>query len=296
MLEFRKPELSDKEWVNNVMEHSGDMACEYCFGNLYMWSGVYDNTIVNYNGLFIARDGNDEVMYIYPCGEGDKKAAVTELIAHSEKYDNVPLKMYCLTPSKVRELEEMMPGKFDFVPMRDYFDYIYLTDDLINLAGRKYHSKRNHLSYFKNNFDWSFEEINDKNLSECFSMNEKWEQLNSEKNPEEIGNELVAINRAFDNFDYLNLKGGLLRADGEIVAYTMGEELNSKTFCTHIEKAYSDIRGAYPAINREFAFNMLSSYEYINREDDTGSEGLRKAKLSYNPAILLPKYRAVYKG
>lgn len=296
MLEFRKPELSDKQWVNSVMEHSGDMSCEYCFGNLYMWSVVYDNTIADYNGLFMARDGGDEVMYIYPCGSGDKKAAVNELIKYSEKNDNVPLTMYCLTPSKVRELEENMPGKFEFHEMRDYFDYIYLTDDLINLAGRKYHSKRNHLSYFKNNFNWSFEEMNDSNLSDCFDMNKKWEQLYREKNPEELGNEMIAITRAFDRFDYLGLKGGLLRVDGEVVAFTVGEQLNNKTFCTHIEKAYSDIRGAYPAINREFAFNMLSSYKYINREDDTGSEGLRKAKMSYYPAILLPKYRAVYKG
>lgn len=296
MLEFRKPELSDKDWVNQVMEHSGDMACEYCFGNLYMWSAVYGNTITDYNGLFIARDGNDDVMYLYPCGKGDKKGAVEHLIEYSLKNDNVPLKMYCLTPSKVRELEAMMPEKFDFIETRDYFDYIYLTDDLINLAGRKYHGKRNHISYFKNNFDWSFEEINDGNLDDCREMNKKWEKLNREKNPEEIGNELVAINRAFDNFDYLNLKGGLLRVNGEVAAYTVGEELNEKTFCTHIEKAYADIRGAYPTINREFAVNMLSSYKYINREDDTGSEGLRKAKLSYYPAILLPKYRAVYKG
>ena len=87
-----------------------------------------------------------------------------------------------------------------------------------------------------------------------------------------------------------------LRADGAVVAYTFGEALNETVFCTHIEKAFADVRGAYPTINREFAANALSSFRLINREEDTGSEGLRKAKESYYPSVLLPKYRAVYKG
>lgn len=296
MLEFRAPEMSDKAWVQQIMEHSGDMACEYCFGNLYMWSAVYNNTIANYNGLFLARDGNENSMYIYPCGEGDKKSAIEELIRHAHATDGGPFKMYSLTPSKVRELDAMMPGKFQFYPMRDYFDYIYLTDDLIHLAGRKYHSKRNHIAYFKKTFAWSFEPIGEENIEACFAMNQKWEELNRQKNPEDIGDELVAIKRAFDKYFELDLTGGLLRANGEVVAYTIGERLNKKTFCTHIEKAFSDVRGAYPAINREFAANLLSGYQYINREEDTGSEGLRKAKQSYYPAILLPKYSAVYEG
>ena len=104
--------------------------------------------------------------------------------------------------------------------------------------------------------------------------------------------ELDAINISFENYFDLGFVGGLLRANGEVVAFTFGEEMNPEVFCTHIEKAYADVRGAYPMINREFAANALSQYKYINREDDTGSEGLRKAKLSYCPDILLEKYMA----
>lgn len=295
MLEFKVPELSDKKWVKPIMENSGEMACEYCFGNLFMWSKVYGNTIAEFNGLFLARDGNERPMYIYPCGEGDKKSAVEELIKYAHT-DNEPLEMYCLTPQKVRELNDMFPDKFTFVTMRDYFDYIYLTSDLINLAGRKYHAKRNHLSFFKNNFSWQYEKITADNIDECYRMNEKWEELNRENKKDDLDNELIAINRAFNNYGELDFKGGLIRKDGEVVAYTLGEEINSKTFCTHIEKAFSDLRGSYQIINQQFAQNELSGYEYINREDDTGDEGLRKAKESYYPAILLPKYRAIYKG
>ena len=127
MLEFRNPELSDRAWVTDVMERSGDMACEYCFGNLYIWAPVYENTICEYDGMFLARDGVGDPMYLYPCGDGDKKAAVNELIRYAENHDGARLTMYCLTPSNVRELEDMMPGKFEFTEMREFADYIYNT-------------------------------------------------------------------------------------------------------------------------------------------------------------------------
>lgn len=296
MLEFRKPKLDDKAWIEKIMKSSNQMGCEFCFGNLYMWSAVYGNEIAHYNDLFFARDVVDTPMYLYPCGKGDKKKAIEYLIEHSKQNDGVDLQLYGLNNDDVKELDEMFPGKFTFEPHRDYFDYIYLTENLINLSGKKYHGKRNHISYFKKTFDWAFEKIDSSNIEECIAMNEKWEEINREKNPDELDNEKIAIMRAFDNFDSLNLVGGLLRANGDVVAYTIGEEINKDVFCTHIEKAFADVRGSYPTINQEFAKNMLSNYKYINREEDTGSEGLRKAKLSYNPTILLEKYSAKYEG
>lgn len=296
MLEFKKPELEDKNWVKKAMENSGEMGCDYCFGNLYVWSAYYNNTIACYDGLFLSKDSTDSAdYYLYPCGEGNKKGAVEELI-RIHKQDGKDLEMYCLTPEKVRELDSMFPDKFEFSEQRDYFDYIYLSSDLINLSGRKYHSKRNHISFFKNNFDWKYERITPDNLSECYQMNIKWEKINSEYAEEGLDAELDAIKRAFFNYEKLDFVGGLLRKDGEVVAYTFGEEINKKVFCTHFEKAYYDVRGAYPTINQQFCENELSSYKYINREDDTGDEGLRQAKMTYHPAILLPKYLAKYRG
>ena len=295
MLEFKKPEISDMGWIKNAMRSSGDMACEYCFGNLYMWTEIYDNTVADYNGILLARDGTERPMYLYPCGQGDKKAAINELIDFS-KNDGYPLEMYCLTPDKVRELEAMFPDKFEFIEMREYFDYIYFSEDLGNLAGRKYHAKRNHISYFKNNYNWQYEKISEQNIDECIKMNDAWEKANREYDDGSLTEERKAILRAFSQFSALGLVGGLLRKDGEVVAYTFGEPINDKVFCTHVEKAFADIRGAYPMINQQFCLNELMSYKYINREDDTGDEGLRQAKQSYYPAILLPKFRAVYKG
>lgn len=295
MLEFQKPTMQDRDWVTQIMRNAGELACEYCFGNLFMWSAVYHNTVTRYGDLFLARDGNARPMYLFPCGTGDKKRAVEELFRCAQA-DGVPLTLYGLTPKKVRELDSLYPDAFTFTEERDYFDYIYNTADLTALAGRKYHGKRNHIAYFKKTYDWHFEPITPLNIEACRTMNEKWVEQNREKNPEELDREQIAIRRAFDHFFDLQLQGGLLRADGEVVAYTFGEAMHDRIFCTHVEKAFADIRGAYPAVNREFAAQMLSAFPLINREEDTGSEGLRRAKLSYYPAVLLPKYRAVYKG
>ncbi len=295
MIEFKKPQLSDMEWIKEAMHDSDAMACEYCFGNLYMWTEIYENTVANYNGVFIARDGTDRPMYLYPCGKGDKKAAIEELIKYSAN-DGWPLELYCLTPKSVRELDSMFPDKFDYIEMREYFDYLYFSEDLGNLAGRKYHAKRNHISYFKKTFNWQYEKITKDNICDCYRMNEEWEKENKEYDDGSLTDELDAITRAFKNFDELGFVGGLIRVDGRVVAYTFGEPINDKVFCTHVEKAFADIRGAYPMINQQFCLNELMGYKYINREDDTGDEGLRQAKQSYYPAILLPKFRAVYKG
>lgn len=295
MLEFKKPTLDDMDWVKKAMENSGEMACEYCFGNLYIWTDIYHNTIACHDGMLFARDGGEQPVYLYPCGQGDIKKAVDELIA-CEKEDGKPLEMYCLTPEKVRELDALYPDEFEFTADRAYFDYIYLTSELGSLAGRKLHSKRNHISFFKNNFDWSYEKINKENLGECYYMNMLWEKQRNPDGDEELNAELSAINRAFEHYERLGFTGGLIRKDGEVVAYTFGEEINGKVFCTHVEKAFADIRGAYPMINQQFCLNELMDYKYVNREDDTGDEGLRQAKESYLPAILLPKFLAVHKG
>ena len=190
-------------------------------------------------------------------------------------------------------LEELYPERFTFTEDRDSFDYIYSREDLVLLSGKKYHSKRNHIAFFEKQ-EYQYEELNDKNLSECLSMNAVWIEKNSDKFYDGIDKEQWALTRAFEHYDELGYKGALLRRDGQVVAFTLGEEMNDNMFCTHFEKAFSDIRGAYPTINREFAKRTLTGYKYINREEDTGDEGLRKAKLSYKPVKLLVKYKAIY--
>ena len=127
-------------------------------------------------------------------------------------------------------------------------------------------------------------------------MSRKWLENYETEDKTDLQSEYRIIRCVFDNYFALGYKGGLIRKDGDVVAFTMGEELDADTFCVHFEKAFAKYRGAYPMINREFCKNELSSYKYIDREDDLGIDNLRKAKLSYYPAIIREEYEAMLKN
>ncbi|MGI6248600.1 MAG: DUF2156 domain-containing protein [Acutalibacteraceae bacterium] len=289
MLDLYYPDVSDKNWATECLSKSNYMGCEYSFGNIIMWTPVFKTKIAKYKNFLITKGEGEKPSYCCPAGDGDVTEVIFDLIEDARQCGH-PFRMVGLSAECVKMMEQRFPGRFIFTPYRDSFDYIYNTEDLINLSGRKYHGKRNHISAFKNNNNWSLELINEDNLNECIELNNVWEEENREKDPESIAMEQAAIKRGFDNYFELDFLGAVLRVDGKPVAFTIGERMSDEMFCIHFEKAVYNIRGAYPMINREFAERALSGYKYINREDDAGSEGLRKAKLSYYPAILLEKY------
>jgi hypothetical protein len=157
-------------------------------------------------------------------------------------------------------------------------------------AGKKLHGKRNHINKFKQLYpDWSYESLSDENVEECFQMALKWRNSNGcNDDPEKNAEMCVSLN-SLRLYKELGFKGGVLRNGEKIVAFTVGEELCKDTFVVHIEKAFADVQGAYPMINQQFVEHECMDYTYVNREDDAGEEGLRKAKLSYRPAFLEEK-------
>lgn len=299
MINFAPPVIEDKQWVDGIMADLQKMGCEFCFGNIFMWSPIYGSQIAKYKEFFLCKTKGDSILnclsYSFPAGEGDLLDCINAIKEDAHQSGCKKLEFYGLTRNNIEELEKIMPNMFCYKENRDGSDYIYSTEDLINLSGKKYHSKRNHITSFEKTYNWTYEEITKDNIAECLLMNEQWEESNVEKQENGTQKEEIAIKRAIDNFEALGLMGAMIRIDGKVVAYTFGEKLNDHTFCTHVEKAFSEIRGAYPIINREFAKNSLSEYKFINREEDLGIDGLRQAKLSYNPEILLQKYTAVLK-
>ena len=184
---------------------------------------------------------------------------------------------------------------------RDGSDYVYLAEDLAELKGKKYHSKRNHLNRFYEN-DWSFEPITHENMSECIAMNEIWCSENicefgcDDNDSRSKEDESCIVRCSFKYYDKLGYKGGLIRVNGEAQAFCFGEEAADDTFVVHVEKALRNYQGAYTAINREFVRSLCGRYKYINREEDTGEENLRKAKLSYYPVFLEDKFDITFGG
>ncbi len=295
MIDFHTPTLDDKAWITQKIEEKGSPSCEYTFGNIFAYSAKMDLKVAEFSGCLVTRCiYGDRLMYCYPMGKGDIKAAVEAIIRDSESFSS-DFVIFGLTNEYADELEALFPDRFKITFDRDGSDYIYNSEDLITLRGKKYQPKRNHISFFTKNYDWSYEKITTDNIGECIEMNEKWieESLNERK--DELYEELEIIKLVFENYEALDFVGGLIRIDGEVIAYTMGERMNEDTFCVHFEKAFSQYRGAYPMINREFCENELSSYKYIDREDDLGIDNLRKAKLSYYPAIIREEYEAKLK-
>ena len=172
---------------------------------------------------------------------------------------------------------------------RDYFDYIYSRQELAELKGKNFQPKRNHVNKFKRTYNYKYTPLTVDLIPHCLELEEKWCEEHDCEEEESLINERKALNIALRNFDALGLVGGALWVDDEIVGLTYGAPVNHDTFAVHIEKADSHIDGSYNILNQEFARHIPELYVYLNREEDLGIPGLRKAKLSYRPVILLEK-------
>lgn len=295
MIDFRRISLSDRDWMIRCIRAKKDISCEYAFGNLYGYGRSKDVYAANCAGCLVSKWDYEKVAYYcFPIGSGDIKTALNEVVKLA-KTEKKKAQLFGMTAADAEIFKSVFGDEFEVKPNRNAFDYFYNSEDLIDLKGKKYQPKRNHISFFKRNFNWSYETITKENIPECLEMSRLWLQNNHTDSHEDLEYELKIIEAIFESYEELGFVGGLIRVDGKVIAYSMGEELNDETFCVHFEKAFSDIRGAYPMINQQFVENELKSYKYIDREDDVGLENLRKAKLSYHPAFLFEKYEAAIK-
>lgn len=289
-IQFKRPELEDRELLDGYFKKYPSRSCERTFVNVYLWSRHYKVKFAEVCNTIIFESDEDPYAITWPVGaDKDVKDALDYMMEYFRMY-NLPFCMYNVTPDQFEKLEGWYPGQFEIEYNRDLADYVYESERLISLSGKKLHGKRNHINKFKQiNENWSYETMTVNNVEECFQMALKWRNINGCEEDEEKNSEMCVTLNSLRLFEELHLTGGILRVDGEIVAFTIGEELSTDTFVVHIEKAFADVQGAYPMINQQFVEHECSQYQYINREEDTGAEGLRHAKLSYQPAFLVEK-------
>ncbi len=296
--EFKRIELSDMEKARELLAESDFRGCEYTFGNNFVWRNVYNVEVCFAEGFYFVKNGSGKgTRFIYPAGGGDMKTAVGLLREYCAEKD-IPLTIFA-NKDITQRLTETYPNA-KAVLNRDICDYVYLAEDLENLAGKKYHGKRNHLNRFYEN-DWSFEPLTADNIAECKEMNDRWRSENVDKCEmselaESKREELCIVECSFKHYGELGYTGGVLRVNGEVQAFTFGERSSEDCFVVHVEKALREFQGAYTAVNREFVKSLGGKYKYINREEDTGAEGLRKAKLSYHPVFLEEKFVITFGG
>lgn len=292
MIKFRRLDIEDKTLVQKYTLNSNRRNCDLTFANLYSWRFLYFTEIAELDGFLLFRfylDG--EPVYMLPVGNGDLKTVIQELMSDAESR-SVPFRMFGICKESCAEIEELFPGKFSFILERDYSDYLYLRSDLSTLRGKKFQPKRNHINKFKAAYpDYKFKPLTRDLVKECLYLETQWCKANNCSENEALQNERKSMNSALKYFDELDIIGGVLTVGDRIVGFTYGAPINNETFDTCVEKADTDFEGSYAMINNEFANLIPEQYIYINREEDLGLEGLRKAKLSYQPYFVLEKYR-----
>ena len=286
MLKFKKTEIEDIEVFKKYIGFSEELSCESAFVNLLVWQSAYNNMWAEEDGQLIIKSGKGEdSSYRLPFGDDFIKGIQLIREYSGEKYPD----FWAQEGKRLDNFKAHFGDKYVFEENRDAFDYIYLRSDLADLSGKKYHSKRNHISAFSKKHDWVFKPITPDNTADVKLCAEKWYKENADKEDKYLRCEKRGIYTILDNMELLGVRGGAVYVGGDVVAFTLGSRISDEIFDIHIEKALPDYAEGYTVINREFA-RTLTEYKYINREDDMGLEGLRRAKLSYKPSILLKKY------
>ncbi|MDD3795032.1 MAG: phosphatidylglycerol lysyltransferase domain-containing protein [Lachnospiraceae bacterium] len=289
-LTFRIPVLEDRDIIDQHYRVGDSRSCEDTFANLYLWKHLYPTEFAIEHNMLLLKSAEEDFYFRFPKGNRKKlKEAIQEMMDYSSDH-GVDFKMVVVTPEQFELLEQMYPGKFEIEYDRDNADYVYEREKLANLSGKKYHGKKNHINKFMKTYpDWRYETITDENVEECFQMALKWRNQNGCDEEEEKRTEMCVALNSLRLMKELSLRGGCLKVNDEVVAFTIGEPVNHDTFVVHIEKAFTEVDGAYTMINHQFVQHEMEDFLYVNREDDTGAEGLRQAKLSYRPVFMVEK-------
>ncbi|MDR0911717.1 MAG: phosphatidylglycerol lysyltransferase domain-containing protein [Methanobrevibacter sp.] len=288
-IEFKPISLSDKHVFDEYFNKNDFNNAEKNFSNLFMWRKTYKYEYAIINDCLCIKGklrNSTQSFCHFPYGGCDVKESLTLIKEVLKKEGNNSLIIKPILPEMKKCLEKTIK-EFTIVENRNSFDYIYTSKKLITLSGSKLRNKRRWVKKFKNNYNYQYEEINPTNLVEAKEFT-----INIIKNTNNDKDEIIAMTEMFDNLFELGIKGCIIRIDGKIAGVSTGEELTKDTVIIHSERANTEFEGIYNCINQEFCEKQWANYKFINREEDLGIEGLRQAKLTYRPEVLLKKYIA----
>lgn len=296
MTEFKPITIHDKEAITPYILNSNIQDCDLSFANLCSWHFMTESSyaIIHHHLVIRFRHPQGFHEYFMPLGEGSFIPVIEELEELARR-EQAPLCLRGVLPEMRNRLEEVYPTLFEYSSDRNFFDYIYKREDLAELKGKNYQPKRNHVNKFRKEYEFTYEPLTEEVIPECLQFESEWCIKHGYIENENIRNERRALTFALHHFQESGLTGAVIRTSGRVVAFTFGAPINHNTFGVHYEKADINIDGIYSAINQLFASHLPTQYLYLNREEDLGIPGLRQAKLSYHPALLLEKTRAIKK-
>ncbi len=290
-LEFKKISFEDIDIIKKYLQEDDSKCTDYTCGFALMWGGTLDLQYAVSNEMLITKGtfrGGTQMFYM-PCGNGDLSAAISDIREYCDE-NKIPMEFISVAEPHITRLKEMYD--IDYTESRDYFDYVYSAEKLASLKGRALHQKRNHVSNFKKAHpDYSYKTITKDNIKKVKEFYKDYKNaLPARDRSEQIERECAQF--ALDHMDEIGLFGAFLEIDGKAIAFTIGEQKNDVLY-VHVEKADRSFNGSYPVINNEFVKDCLENrnIKWVNREDDSGEPGLRKAKLSYHPDFLAEKGR-----
>ncbi len=292
--EIKPVTIEDKDLFEGYFLQNNGINSEYTFTNMFMWQKSYNIRYALIDDMLcvFSQHGNGAETVNFPLGPGDIKPVVSSLIDYFRALGKQPLiRLY--SNDEINRLNSAFPDTFILTEDRNSFDYVYKINDLIELSGRDYHAKKNHINRFLAKYPYEYVNINKDNLHLCYNMFEHWCDSKIDT-ISDIYEQKEAVQRLFNNFDKLNVVGGGIAVENNIVAFSIGEILNRKKsmVVVHLEHADTDFHGSFPFINQQFLINRWKDFEYVNREEDMGLAGLRRAKQSYRPCVMVEKYIA----
>lgn len=296
MIELHPVTLADKAWIDPLVLAENSPSADYNFGNIFLWDHAFHQQVGRLGDRVIVLPCyGEQPFFVWPVGTGDPGPVLEAMHAYAAEH-GFPFLLRGVTAEHLPLLEALYAGRYTAREERDYWDYLYTVEKLSTLAGKKLHSKRNHIHRFEEQNNWRFEPMTEAHFPACRELLDMWMESCGEDEQDGISEEYEALQKAFAHFGDLGLDGGVLFSGDTLVAFTMGEPACAHTFDVHFEKAMSLIQGSYTMINREFVRHIQQKYpdiRWINREDDTGRLSLRKSKLSYYPDKMVEKYTVV---
>lgn len=301
-MKFQDISLEDKSQIESYTKQWACENAEMSFAHMYMWGSNQKIQYAQENDiLYIKLDFPEETTFLWPPIPKNKNItpdqygeAVNKGISYLKSIGVEP--SFRSVSSPFYELMQKSCPDLVLHTAPWNFDYVYASQDLIELKGRKYHGKRGHIKKITTLYpEYEYCSLDSTMAQECMELYDRWRERRFEKTIDQY-DERSSVERALFNLEALGLKGGCIKIEGAIRAFTIGEQILPDMFQIHIEKADDTIDGLYPLINRDFAADACAEVAYINREEDMGLEGLRKAKRSYYPVKMVEKYNATAVG
>jgi len=294
MLCFQPLHLNTQSLFTSFTRKLDCQLMNYSFAVLFLYRNVcqIQYAVLN-NFLLIKSTQHQDDFIMFPMGEGNLPALLDQVAMEMLKQaKQVRFYQFCndMAPLLTQWAEDFCRetgNQFRITSVRKDFEYIYSAKQLALLEGHLLKPKRNQINYFTKNNAWSYAPINKENMAKVQYFNAIWDNSKISSEETSLEKENMALQEAFTYFFELNMQGILLQVEDEIVAFSIGFPLNEDTFLVLFEKADRNCKGAYTMINKLFATEISKKYTYINRAEDAGVEGLRKAKLSYLPEYLI---------